>query len=97
MLSEEFDENFENIEKDERIRTAKHIKNKSINRMRSQKGAFEKINLNKKIIYIKKLNNDVRDRKDYSINQTIDKDVSQDNESEVKEKEIIKERKESVI
>ena len=89
MLSEEFEEKLENSEKNERIRTAKHIKNKSINKMKSQKGVFEKINLNKKIVYIKKINNDVKDRKDNSVNQTIDKDVLQDNESEVKEKEII--------
>ena len=97
ILSDEIEEKLENNEKNERIRTAKHIKNKSINKMKSQKGVFEKINLNKKIVYIKKINNDVKDRKDNTINQTIDKDVSQENEPEVKEKEIIKEIKESVI
>ena len=97
ILSEEFDEILENNEKNERIRTAKHFKNKSINKMKSHKGVFEKINFNKKLVYIKKLNNDVKDRNNNTVNQTIDKGVLLDNESEVKEKEIIKEIKESVI
>ena len=75
----------------------KHKKNSSINVLRNKKGSFSKLFRNNKIIYIKKRNNDVKDIRESRSNKIIKKDFFQENETELKEKEIIKEIKESVI
>ena len=74
-----------------------HKKNSSINVLRNKKGSFSKLFRNNKIIYIKKRNNDVKDIRESRSNKIIKKDFFQENETELKEKEIIKEIKESVI
>ena len=80
----------------ERNNVVKYTK-RNINKLKTEKGSFKMINGNKKIVYIRKRNNDVKDKKENTSKSTIDKDFSQDNESEMNEKEMIKEIKDSVI
>ena len=85
----------------ERNNIIKYTKKRSINKKKIKKGSVKKINGNKKIVYVRKRNNDIKDKdkdkKENIPNNTIDKDFSQNNDSEMKEKEIINEIKDSVI
>ena len=81
----------------ERNNIVKYTKKRNLNKLKTENGSFKMINGNKKIVYIRKRNNDVKDKKENVTKSTIDKDFSQDNESEMNEKEMINEIKDSVI
>ena len=81
----------------DRNNLVKYTKKSNINKFKIDKGSMRMINGNNKIVYIRKRNNDVKDKKVNTSKNTIDKDITQDNESEMNEKEMIKEIKDSVI
>jgi hypothetical protein len=85
--------------KSERNNIIKYTKKRSINKKKIVKGSIKRTNGNKKIVYIRKRNNDIKDKdkKENIPNNTLDKDFSQNNDSEIKEKEMINEIKDSVI
>ena len=94
-IQKEFDEE-NNNRNYQRKKVNKHKKNTSINTLK-KKGSLNKLFGNNKIIYIKKRNIDVKNQKENIINLKTEKDISEDNENELKEKKIIKEIKDSVI
>ena len=59
----------------ERNNLVKYSKNRNINKLKTEKGSFKMINGNKKIVYIRKRNNDVKDKKEVTSKNTIDKDL----------------------
>ena len=81
----------------ERNNLVKYTKKRNINKLKTEKGSFKMVNGNKKIVYIRKRNNDVKDKADSKTKSPVEKDFSQDNEPEMNEKEMIKEIKDSVI
>ena len=91
---EEKTENFS-----ERNNIIKYTKKRSINKKKIEKGSIKRKNGNKKIVYVRKRNNDIKDKdkKENIPNNIIDKELSINNDSEIKEREIINEIKDSVI
>jgi len=83
----------------ERNNIIKYTKKRSINKKKIEKGSIKIKNGNKKIVYVRKRNNDIKDKdkKENIPNNIIDKELSINNDSEIKEREIINEIKDSVI